>query len=43
VIYPAFYHLGSWFPSLGRWVAENFVPEATGDRTPPLEGDGRPR
>jgi short-subunit dehydrogenase len=39
VIYPRFYRLGFWFPSLGRWVAEHFVPQATGAKTPPLPGD----
>jgi short-subunit dehydrogenase len=39
VIYPRFYVLGWWFPSLGRWIAEHFVPEATGAVTPALPGD----
>ena len=39
IIYPRFYALGWWFPSLGRWIAEHFVPEATGAVTPPLPGD----
>lgn len=39
VIYPRFYLLGWWFPSFGRWVAEHFVPEATGAVTPALPGD----
>jgi short-subunit dehydrogenase len=41
VIYPRFYLLGWWFPWFGRWVAERFVPEATGEKTPPLGGDVR--
>jgi short-subunit dehydrogenase len=39
IIYPRFYLLGWWFPSIGRWIAERFVPEATGAVTPPLGGD----
>jgi short-subunit dehydrogenase len=39
VIYPRFYLLGWWLPSIGRFVAEHFVPEATGAVTPPLPGD----
>ena len=42
VIYPRFYLLGWWFPSIGRWIAERFVPEATGAVTPPLPGDLEP-
>jgi short-subunit dehydrogenase len=40
VIYPRFYVLGWWLPGVGRWIAERFVPEATGAVTPPLDGDG---
>jgi short-subunit dehydrogenase len=39
VIYPRFYALGWWLPSVGRWIAEHFVPEATGAVTPDLPGD----
>ena len=39
IIYPRFYLLGWWLPSIGRWVAEHFVPRATGAVTPPLPGD----
>jgi hypothetical protein len=39
VIYPRFYVLGWWFPFIGRWVAEHFVPKATGMITPDLPGD----
>ena len=39
IIYPRFYLLGWWFPWFGRWVAERFVPKATGAVTPPLPGD----
>jgi short-subunit dehydrogenase len=39
VIYPRFYTLGWWLPGVGRWVAERFVPEATGEKTPLLGGD----
>ena len=39
VIYPAVYKLGWWFPSVGRWVAENLVPSAKETKTPPLDGD----
>lgn len=43
VIYPRFYALGWWLPSIGRFMAEHFVPKATGARTPPLAGDLPPR
>lgn len=39
VIYPRFYALGWWLPSIGRWIAENLVPEATGTVTPLMGGD----
>jgi len=39
VIYPGFYALGWWFPWLGRWISERFVPHATGARTPDMPGD----
>jgi short-subunit dehydrogenase len=39
VIYPSFYALAWWLPSIGRWIAEHFVPEATGAVTPLLPGD----
>ncbi len=39
VIYPRFYALGWWAPSIGRWISEHFVPEATGAVTPLLPGD----
>jgi short-subunit dehydrogenase len=39
VIYPRFYRLAWWLPGIGRWVAERFVPEATGAVTPPMAGD----
>jgi short-subunit dehydrogenase len=39
VIYPRFYALGWWFPSIGRFIAERFVPEATGAVTPLMGGD----
>ena len=43
VIYPSFYKLAWWFPWVGRFVAERFVPEATGAVTPPMPGDAPPR
>jgi short-subunit dehydrogenase len=39
VIYPRFYALGWWFPALGRFISERFVPEATGAVTPLMGGD----
>lgn len=39
VIYPGFYALSWWLPSLGRGIASAFMPEATGEKTPPLPGD----
>lgn len=39
VIYPRFYALAWWFPSIGRLIAETFVPEATGAVTPLMGGD----
>ena len=39
VIYPRFYALSWYFPSLGRFVAEHLVPKATGEKTPPMPGD----
>ena len=39
VIYPRFYALGWWLPSLGRFIGERFVPEATGAETPLMGGD----
>lgn len=39
VIYPRFYALGWWLPGIGRFVAERFLPQATGERTPPMPGD----
>lgn len=42
VIYPRFYSLGWWLPGVGRFIAERFVPEATGAVTPPLDGDAAP-
>ena len=42
VIYPRFYALAWWLPSLGRLIAEHLMPEATGVVTPPLAGDLEP-
>jgi short-subunit dehydrogenase len=39
VIYPRFYALAWWLPTIGRIVAEYMMPEATGQVTPPLAGD----
>ena len=39
VIYPRFYALAWFLPSIGRWVAEHMLPPVTGAITPPMEGD----
>ena len=31
-----YYKLGFWLPGIGRFIAEHFVPKATGVRTPDL-------
>jgi short-subunit dehydrogenase len=43
VIYPRFYALAWWLPSIGRITSEYLVPDATGEKTPPLEGDAPAR
>lgn len=39
IIYPGFYRLGWWLPGVGRFIAEHFLPETVGTKTPPLDGD----